>query len=45
MISFDSKCYELAETFLSDYPEKDTEENRNQLAADIQGSLGRLYQL
>lgn len=38
-MSYDQKCYDLAEVFLSDYPEKNTPENRNQLAQDIQQAI------
>lgn len=34
--TFDSKCYELAEAFLADEPDLDTEANRRALAAEIQ---------
>jgi hypothetical protein len=34
--TYDNKCYELAEAFLSDEPEIDTAKNRDQLAKDIQ---------
>ena len=36
MRTFDSKCYELAEAFLDDSPDLDTEANRRALAAEIQ---------
>jgi len=34
--TFDLKCYELAEHFLHDHPELDTEPNRKTLAYAIQ---------
>lgn len=37
--TYDPKCYELAALFLSDCPEKNTEANRDQLAALIQRTI------
>jgi hypothetical protein len=37
--TYDTKCYELAEAFLSDEPEIDTEKNRDLLAKDIQQAI------
>lgn len=37
--TYDPACYELASRFLSDWPEKNTEENRDQLAALIQRTI------
>jgi hypothetical protein len=34
--TYDTKCYELAEAFLSDEPGLDTGKNIDQLAKDIQ---------
>lgn len=34
--TYDPACYDLAARFLSDWPEKNTEENRAKLAAHIQ---------
>jgi Mn-dependent DtxR family transcriptional regulator len=36
---YDRKCYELAEHFLSDEPEIDSEENRAELAQAIQTEI------
>lgn len=38
-MSYDSRCYDLAEAFLSDSPEKDTEANRAALAQHIQDEI------
>ena len=37
--TFDIKCYELAEHFLQDLPELDTEPNRKTLAYAIQNCV------
>lgn len=37
--TYDSACYDLAALFLSDCPEKNTEANRDQLAALIQSTI------
>lgn len=37
--SYDPACYDLAARFLSDWPEKNTEANRDQLAALIQRTI------
>lgn len=37
--SYDPACYDLAARFLSDVPEKNTEANRDQLAALIQRTI------
>jgi hypothetical protein len=36
---YDQKCYDLAESFLSDEPQLNTEENRKALAQDIQAAI------
>ena len=38
-MSFDSKCYDLAEHFLSDEPALQSERNRNRLAQAIQDAI------
>ena len=38
-MSYDSRCYDLAALFLSDCPEKNTEENRDKLAQHIQNEI------
>lgn len=38
-MSYDPKCYELAAAFLADWPEKNTEENRDKLAQHIQTEI------
>ena len=38
-LSFDSKCYDLAEHFLEDEPTLKTEEMKNQLAQEIQDAV------
>jgi hypothetical protein len=38
-LSFDSKCYDLAEHFLEDEPTLDNEDARNQLAQEIQETV------
>lgn len=38
-MSYDTKCYDLAESFLSDEPEKNTEANRSILAQRIQDAI------
>lgn len=35
-MSYDQKCYDLAEAFLEDEPELNTEKNRDELAQAIQ---------
>jgi hypothetical protein len=37
--TYDPACYDLAASFLSDVPEKNTEANRDQLAALIQQTI------
>lgn len=37
--SYDPACYDLAASFLSDHPKKNTEANRDQLAALIQRTI------
>jgi hypothetical protein len=37
--TYDPACYDLAAAFLSDVPEKNTEANRDQLAALIQWTI------
>ncbi len=37
--SYDTRCYDLAALFLSDHPTKNTEANRDQLAALIQRTI------
>lgn len=37
--SYDEKCYDLAAAFLADWPEKNTEENRDKLASHIQKEI------
>jgi hypothetical protein len=37
--TYDPACYDLAASFLSDHPEKNTEANRDQLAALIQRTI------
>jgi hypothetical protein len=37
--TYDPKCYELAEEFLSDEPELNTEKHRDLLAKDIQQAI------
>jgi len=39
MISYDQSSYDLAERFLEDEPELNTEENRNELAQLIQNTI------
>lgn len=41
-MSFDYKCYELAEYFLDGHP-KDTEENRKMLAQVIQDEIEAMF--
>jgi len=38
-MSFDPRCYDLAELFLSDEPKLNTPVNRNLLAQDIQDAI------
>ena len=38
-LSFDSKCYDLAEHFLEDEPTLDNEDARNELAQEIQEAV------
>ena len=40
----DSKCYELAASFLSDHPEKDTIKNREILAQHIQEQIEEMIE-
>jgi hypothetical protein len=37
--TFDSKCFDLAEAFLSDFPGFDTEKRCSELAAEIQQTI------
>lgn len=37
--SYDTKCFNLAEGFLSDEPDLDTERNRRRLATTIQRAI------
>ena len=37
--TYDPACYDLAAAFLSDHPEKNTEENCDKLAAHIQSEI------
>lgn len=37
--TFDRACYELAEKFLQDAPEQNTESNRDDLASQIQEAV------
>ena len=41
---FDPKCYELAAAFLSDHPDKDTQENRETLAQHIQEQIEEMIE-
>jgi len=48
-MSYDQSSYDLAESFLEDEPELNTEENRKELAQDIQRAIedfisGKNYQ-
>jgi len=38
-MSYDQKCYDLAESFLEDEPALNNEENRNELAESIQSAI------
>jgi hypothetical protein len=38
-VSYAPECYDLAALFLSDWPEKNTEENRDKLAQHIQTEI------
>lgn len=38
-MGYDSRCYDLAAAFLVDWPEKNTEENRDKLAQHIQTEI------
>lgn len=38
-MGYDSRCYDLASVFLAEYPEKNTEENRDKLAQHIQTEI------
>lgn len=38
-MGYDSRCYDLATVFLAEYPEKNTEENRDKLAQHIQTEI------
>ncbi len=44
MTRADSKCYELAASFLSDHPEKDTIKNREILAQHIQEQIEEMIE-
>lgn len=43
--SYDPKCYDLAEAFLSDEPTLNTSQNRDQLASDIQQAIEDFLEL
>lgn len=38
-MSYDTRCYDLAETFLEDWPDLNTQANRDSLAQHIQTSI------
>jgi hypothetical protein len=43
-MSYDPKCYKLAKAFLEDHPDKNTEENREILAQQIQKEIEETIQ-